>query len=96
MLSAWPLGCDLSSLTRHIPVSPEAGSILTSPLLRNINGASGAACDSLQAANALWPWGEGREGPHWLSGLLKWEWWRGGPSCLHWRRDAHDSTLPQP
>lgn len=60
VLSAWPLGCDLSSLTLHIPISPEAGSILTSPLLRNINGASATAPDSLQAANALRPWGWGK------------------------------------
>lgn len=46
MLSARLLGCDLSSLTQHIPISPEAGSILTSPLLRNINGALGIAPDS--------------------------------------------------
>lgn len=62
VLPAWPLGCDLSSLTPHIPISPEAGSILTSPLLRNINGVSATTPDSLQALNALWPWGEGHTG----------------------------------
>lgn len=93
MLSAWLPGCDLSSLTPHIPISPEAGSILTSPLLRNINGASATAPDSLQAANALRPWGLG-EGPlvQLASEVRMVE---GRPGCLHWRGTACDSTLPR-
>lgn len=77
MLSAWPLGRDLSSLTRHTPVSPEAGSILTSPLLRNINGAAGTAPDSRQAANVLQPWGGGEKGKAALA-QLTWEGGNGG------------------
>lgn len=59
------IGRDLSSFTQRLPIPPEAGSILTSPLLRNINGAFGIAPDSLKAANALRPWegrGRGLEG----------------------------------
>lgn len=59
------IGRDLSSFTQRVPVPPEAGSILTSPLLRNINGAFGIAPDSLKAANALRPWGG----------------WEGGTGC---------------
>lgn len=66
------IGGDLSSFTQRLPVPPVAGSILTSPLLRNINGAFGIAPDSLKAANALrpcWGWGLGVGG------------WEGGTGC---------------
>lgn len=69
-------------------MSPEAGSVLTSPLLRNINGAFGIAPDSLKAAPALRPWGGMAGTSGWRVGvdtlgvclLLGW----GGPHCLRW------------
>lgn len=83
MLSAWLLGRDLSSLTRHTPVSPEAGSILTSPLLGNINGAAGTAPDSRMLMHSSLGEGEG-EGRTGSADFGRGKWWRGGPSRLHW------------